>query len=307
MLSRPSARTATLLLLALGAGCAASVPRDAPSKLLAAGKARAEAKEWNRARRYFEAIRDRHPSAPEAEEATFLVAEMRRLQGQHQPAFEAYKNFVERYPNSRYSVAAAEAEYALGMHYLEGRTSGFLFFGPDRAQGVPILEHMQVNFRNHSLADDALVRVADFQLANGEPELAAESYRRLLAEYPRSEFRLGALRALAAALWRQSEGPAYDERLLLQALRAYRDYVDLAKQREGGGGPPNPRIAEAEHAIAAVRERLAEKQLLVARLYERRNRPESAALYYRYCLREYADTPPAARAAERLRRLEAKG
>jgi len=296
-----------LLLAALGAGCATSVPRDDPGKLLAAGKERAEAKEWNRARRYFEAIRDRHPSSPEAEEATFLVAEMRRLQGQYQPAFQAYKDFVERYPNSRHSVAVAEAEYALGMTYLEGRTPGFLFFGPDRAQGVPILEHMQVNFRNHSLADDALVRVADFHLADGQPELAAESYRRLLAEYPRSEFRLGALRALATSLWRQSEGAAYDERLLLQALRAYRDYVEVAKQQEGGGGPQDPRIAEAERAIATVRERLAEKQLLVARLYERRNRPAAAAHYYRYCLREYPDTPHAARAAERLRRLETAG
>ncbi|MGQ0614201.1 MAG: tetratricopeptide repeat protein [Planctomycetaceae bacterium] len=292
-------------LAALLAACS-SAPKAPPDRLLALGKEWASQKRWNRARLHFDALVKRHPAAVEVEEAQFLIAEMRRFAQQGASAFEAYKRFIERYPTSRFCVAAAEAEFALGVQYLEGRMPGFLFFPPDRGQGVKILGHMQANFANHSLADDALVRSGDYLMGNGEHKEAAEAYRSLLAEYPRSEYGLGARRSLAMALWRQSEGAAYDERILLQAARAFQDYVEVARLRNSEAEAESGRVADAEARIQGILEQLAEKQVLVARLYERRNQPRSAAFYYEYCVRQYPGTEHARLAAERLSRLGAR-
>ncbi len=300
------ARFLPIWFAALLAACG-TAPKEPPDRLLALGKGLAADKRWNRARLHFDALVKRHPAAVEVEEAQFLIAEMRRFAQQGASAFDAYKRFIERYPTSRFSVAAAEAEFALGVEYLEGQMPGFLFFPPDRGQGIKILSHMQVNFRNHSLADDALVRSGDYLMGNGDSKEAAESYRRLLAEYPRSEYGIGARRSLAMALWRLSEGAAYDERSILQAARAFQDYVEVVRLRNAEAEMESGRVAEAEARIQEIRERLAEKQVFIARLYERRNQPRSAAFYYEYCVRQYPDTEHARLAAESLSRLGARG
>ncbi|MHC4549758.1 MAG: outer membrane protein assembly factor BamD [Planctomycetota bacterium] len=292
------------LAAALG-GCKTGLPKGEPDTLLAEGKRHYEAKEYSDATRYFRAVKERHPEAEEAEEGRFLLAEARRHRGHGQRAFEAYKKFIETYPNSRYAVGVALGEYRLGLDHLEGKVPGFWIFKADRAYGVRILEHMQINFRNHSLADDALMRVSDYHLKERDYEDATMVLRRLLAEYPRSEHMLWARFQLARSLWLQNQGPAYDERLLENSRRAFEDYVGTARLA-GMAQKQAKQIEAAGRMIARIDGRRAEKEYVIGRFYERTRHPGAAVYYYRHCIRTFPQTEHAEASRKRLARLEAR-
>jgi len=302
------ARIRPLLLpiwLALAASCASSPVKGEPDVVLAEGKKRFEAKDWNGALACFRGVRKYNESSDEAEEALFLDAECRRHLREGTRAFETYKKFIEQYPTSQYAVGVAVGEYELGNAFLEGKIPGFLFFKADRGYGVRVLESMQVSFPNHSLADDALVKVAEFQLGRQEYDNAAVTLERLLAEYPRSENMLWARFQLARSFWLQNQGPRYDERLLTRSRRAFEDYIGTARLL-GQEEAQAEQIAKAEETIKRIDERRAESEYLIGRFYERTKHPTSAVYYYRHCAQAFPGTKGAAASAERLKTLTAR-
>jgi len=277
-----------LPILFLLAACS-SLPKGEPSALLTQAKADYAKNDIRGAKPYAEAVVKRYPDSDEAEEALFLKAECERKLGQGTRAFDSYKKFVDKYPNSRFSVGVAVGEYELGMAYLDGKMSGFLFFGADRGYGVRILDHMQIHFRNHSLADDALVNAANYFMGEKDYEQASDALKRLLAEYPRSEHMLWGRFQLARTLWLQNQGPLYDERVLIQSRQGFEDYVGTARLL-GEAERQQEQIATADQMIVKVNERLAEKEYLIGRFYERTKAPNSAVYYYRHCVRTYPGT-----------------
>lgn len=283
-------------MLLFAAGCR-GVPDGTPDQLLRRGNELMAGKRYKDARRHYDAIVKRYPSAPELEEAMLRIAEARRYRREGSSSFEAYKRFVERYPTSRLGLEAAQGEYELGVEYLGGKMGGFFLFGKDESRGVLVLEHMQTHFPNYSLAADALLHVGDWQLKELDYADAAKTYRRLLGEYPRSVYQLKVRFQLARAIWLRSEGADYDERILFEAKRAFGNFEAAARRVPDGETLYTDQIAHAQKRIHDVRERLAEKQLIVARFYDRRDAPEAALIYYRYCAQTYADTNGGKRAA----------
>jgi outer membrane protein assembly factor BamD (BamD/ComL family) len=292
------------LALSLG-GCRAAIAKGPPDQLLARGKQFLEAKDYRRAEPQFRGVQQRHPESDEAEEAQFLLAETRRHRRKGQTAFESYKKFVERYPNSRFSVGAAVGEYRLGMDHLEGRIPGFLFFKSPRSYGVRILAHMQIHFRNHSLADDALVKVANWHLKKKEYEQAAVVLRRLLSEYPRSPNMLWARYQFGRTLWLQNQGALYDERLLRQSRRAFEDFIGTARLT-GQAQRLAKRVDAAQRMIKRIDDRIARKGYETGRFYERRRHPSSAVYYYEHVRKSYPGSKYATESEKRLKKLGVK-
>ncbi len=294
--------TLPLWLALLGTGCQVALPKGKPEDLIAEARRRSEGKDWKGASRYCEAVRRNHEASDEAEEATFLYADASRRLLKGQRSFTAYQKLAEKWPTTRFAVDAAITQYDLGVDHLDGKFPGVLFFGRNRSFGIRILEHMQVHYRNHSLADDALMRVADWHLASGDHEAATQVLRRLLADYPRSGFTMRARFQLARSLWLQCPGADYDERLLLQARRGFEDFVATAQQ-QGLAESLGEQIAASQRLIAAIHETLGEKSYRIGRFYERTGHPAAAIQYYEQTLSRYGGTKSAADAAERLRRL----
>jgi outer membrane protein assembly factor BamD (BamD/ComL family) len=292
------------LAAALCGGCA-GIAKGPPDELLAQGRKYYEAQEFKKAERQFRGVQRYHSESEEAEEAYFLLAETRRKLKRSQTAFDSYKAFADRFPNSRFSIGAAQGEFRLGVDHLEGRVPGFLFFPRPRAYGVRILEHMQLHYRNHSLAPTALVKVAEWHLEKKEYGEAAVILRRLLAEYPRSRHMLWARYQLALTLWRQNQGPLYDQRLLLQSRRGFEDFIGTVRLR-GEMERYEDRVGAAQRMIARIDERMAERNYEIGRFYERRDEPGSAVYYYEYVLRAYPATSFAKAAEERLAKLAPK-
>jgi len=290
-------------LAGLVLGCGTLTPKGSPDELTARGRQFFDEKNYKQAERHFRAVWSGYPTSEEAEESLFMLAETRRLRRKGSGAFESYKEFAKKFPTSRYSVAAAVGEFQLGEDYLEGNMPGFLFFSADDSLGVEIMEHMQLHYRNHHLAQEALIRAADFQIKDHEYQAASILLERLLADYPSSRFRLRARYQLARSLYLMNEGPLYDERLLLKSKRGFRDFIGTSRL-DGMQATYAKQIAAAERMMARIDERLAEKQYLIGKFYERTEHPKSALYYYRYCIVQFPETEYAKRCSERITKLE---
>jgi outer membrane protein assembly factor BamD (BamD/ComL family) len=291
-----------LLLLA----CKGVVPNDPPDELLVRGKQFMKDENYKYAANHFLAIKSRYPESQEDEEASYLLGEAKLRQRYGGASFKALQDFATRYPNSRYAVAAAEAEYKLGIAYFDKSLWGILIFKPDPVVGARVMEHMQVHYRNHALADDALMQAGDFFVKKKRWQAALTFYRRLLQEYPRSSHVLRARFQHARALWNMSEGPDYDERLLLDAHRGFRDFV-AAVESEGKQEELASQIESSQKMIAEIDARMAWKYYRVGRFYERTKRPGSALYYYNYCLTVYPDSKHAKKCAKRAEVLTKRG
>lgn len=291
-----------LLLLA----CQTVVPQDPPDVLLARGKQLLAEKKYNAAANHFIAIKQRHPESLQDEEASYLLAESKRLERYGGSAFKAYEDFAKRYPNSRYSLGAAEGEFQLGKAYFDRDLWGILFFKPDPAVGARVMEHLQSNYRNHARAGDALMLAGDYFVKRRSWQDALVFYRRLLQEYPRSRHVLRARFQHARSLWELNEGADYDERLLIESRRGFSDFV-ASVQAEGKQEELAKQIEAAETTIVQIDARMARKFYRIGRFYERTRHPGSALFYYNHCLATYPDTEYAKRCAERAEVLRKRG
>jgi outer membrane protein assembly factor BamD (BamD/ComL family) len=293
-------------LLALALSCKGIPPKDPPDQLLARGKQLLEKKDYKTAANYFIAVKQRHPESLQDEEASYLLGESKRLERYGGSAFKAYQDFAKRYPNSRYSVGAAEGEFLLGKAYFDKTLWGILFFKPDPAVGARVMEHMQSTYRNHARAPDALVLAGDYFISAKSWQDALIFYTRLLQEYPRSRHVLRARFQHARVLWEMNEGADYDERLLLDSRRGFRDFI-ASVAAEGKQEELAKQIAAAETSIGEIDGRLAQKFYRIGRFYERTKRPGSALFYYNHCVTSYPDSKYGKRAAERAGVLRKRG
>jgi len=291
-----------LLPIFVAAVCLAcvSVPDDAPEKLLVDGKKLLEEDRAGRSRHWFRKIRGEHASSQSAEEAAYLLAVAYSRTESSTSALAAYKKFAQEYPNSRFSVEAAQAQYEFGLEHLRGGVGGWFIFGANYDTGVDLLEHMQIAYHNHSLADDALVHVANYQMTENRYLEAQATCQRILREYPRRENTAYARFLLARSLWRFNQGPDYDERLLLRSLQTHKDFIATVEEDPALTRKHAKRLEIARTGVTEVTERLALKQVRIAEFYERRDQPGSAEFYYRYCMREYPETSAAKEAQGRL-------
>ena len=162
---------------------------------------------------------------------------------------------------------------------------------------------MQVHFRHHALADDALIRIADYQLEKGYNRAAADTLRRLLSDYPRSPHTLRTRYELGEALLRLNRGALYDTRLLFDARRTYSDFVATTRQA-GLDKKYDKQIEVAQGRIAMINNRLAERHYLTGLFYERTKAPSSAVVYYEAGVRDFPETEFGKRCLERLGEME---
>jgi len=162
---------------------------------------------------------------------------------------------------------------------------------------------MQRNFRNHSLAQRALVHVAEWHVEEGNHDAAIESLERFLEQYPRSSYALWARFELARALFDSNQGPLYDLRTLYRSRRAFEDFLGTAKLF-GKLAEEAERAAEAREYLERIESRLAERGYETGRFYERRDQPGPAAYYYQQVMARHPESPFARSSAERLKELE---
>jgi outer membrane protein assembly factor BamD (BamD/ComL family) len=229
-------------------------------------------------------------------EAMYLLGEAQFERGRFYQAYESYEVVAENTAGELF-YKALRREMDVARAFLSGEKRivwGFLRL-PAYDDGIEILDRIWERVPGTRLGESALKLKADYFFQVGDVDLAQDEYVNLVREYPNGRYvQLAMLRAAEAAA-AAFPGIEFDDRALLDAQVRYRQLQNTF-----------PAYAEREHVadrLEGTRQQRAEKDLSIARWYERTNRTGAAEFYYRLILKERPDTLAAGEARRRLRAL----
>ncbi|MEM9079584.1 MAG: tetratricopeptide repeat protein [Verrucomicrobiota bacterium] len=234
----------------------------------AAGKTKSAIKTYKR-------VADRFPADKNADEARYMQAALLDGAGESLDAFDAYQQFIQRYPDSpRYSQALSRQEAV--AHSTADGTIGTQFLGlkSDLAYKtiVGMLDKVRDNAPRAASAPKAQFAIGQVYESKKKVALAIDAYERLVSDYgtsglaPEAQFRIGEI------LLRSARDGNQDQANLEQAKNAYSDLL-LAY-------PSSVFASKAKERIATIGSKDLESSYKIAEFYRRKGQMASAAFYY---------------------------
>ena len=162
---------------------------------------------------------------------------------------------------------------------------------------MEIFESVILNDPYGPYADKAQFKIGECYDKEERFSEAAESFQKLIDEYPRSALLGDAKYRIALSTYKASLGPDYDQEITDEAIGEFKDFVEA--------NDISRLAADAEEALAALKEKKAKSLFDVAAFYESQSRFSSAAVYYKDVVEEYPDTSYAGEALAKYTEMEA--
>jgi len=240
-----------------------------------------------------ELIKD-YPESPYREEAMWLRAEALFARERYYKAYEQYEDLIEQYAGSRHYQDALRKEIEIAELYLgpvRRRVLGIPMMSGE-AEAVEILRRVYEHQPAGDLADDVVLRIADYYWSKRKWTDAEAYYDKYCKEYPNGEaVRHAELRRAKCAI-QQCKGPRYcttSLRLAEDRLRQFQTkYPDEADR----------------HDVPAMLDELRDLQARalyeIAARYRRAGHPCAAAFYAERLQQRYPDSSWSRKASDFL-------
>ncbi len=257
--------------------------------LLAEGKVR-------KARRQLNGWLDDYPDDDAYFEGVFLLGECYFRLGDFWRAAEQYEAVAENTAGTLFR-RANERVVDVARAFLAGkkRILWRVFRIPAYDDGLELLDRVWEREPGSRLGEFALWTKAEYHRRRGDVDLAQDEYAFLVEEYPAGRYVQLAMLRSAETAEAAFPGVRHDERPLLNAAERYRQINDVF--------PPFAEREGVPQRIEGIRQQRAQKDLEVARWYERTRRPEAAIFYYRLVVNDWSQTVAAAEAEGHLQEL----
>lgn len=251
-----------------------------------AGKARKIMEKWVKANkdneRYYEGL--------------FLLGDACVETKDYYRAYEHYEQVVENTAGELFRSALAK-EKDIALEFLAGkkRIVWRIFRFPAYDEAIQILDRIYQRVPGTRLGEQALLIKANYYYQRGDMDLAQEEYARLAREYPAGRFVQYAMLRSAESAEAAFPGIKFDATPLVESQERYRQLRATF--------PAYADRADVPQRLNGITELRAEKDLDIARWYQRTKRPSAAEYYYRLVVKDWPDTLAAAEARNRLREM----
>jgi outer membrane protein assembly factor BamD (BamD/ComL family) len=229
-------------------------------------------------------------------EGVFLLGEALFERQRFYQAYEQYELVVENTGGELFH-SALERERDVALAFLSGkkRVVWKMLRLPAYDEAIDVLGRIWERVPGTRLAEDALRTKADYYFNRGDMDLAQDEYANLAREYPAGRFVQLAMLRSAEAAEAAFPGIRFDDHPLLEADTRYRQVQ--------GSFPAFAERQNVPQRLDGIRQLRAEKDLDIAKWYQRTRQPAAAEFYYRLVLKDWPDTLAAAEAHQRLRGL----
>ncbi|HVP39010.1 MAG TPA: outer membrane protein assembly factor BamD [Candidatus Saccharimonadales bacterium] len=173
------------------------------------------------------------------------------------------------------------------VHYAPGEDSFIagkdLYQSGDMAEAAAALKAYLDATPGGAHAEEAAFLLGLSYMRSRQSTLAAVELRRYIELYPASPRLAEVEYSLAQCYWDESRPAPYDQEKTSLARDELQRFLALY--------PSSPLQPQARQLLTLVRARLAEKELLNARLYLHLRQPGSTLFYSQRVVQEYSDTP----------------
>jgi outer membrane protein assembly factor BamD (BamD/ComL family) len=214
--------------------------------------------------------------------------------GDEYEALYDYEYVCQQFPGTPEFVTAVERELEIAIRYADGlkHKRWGMRLASSLREGIELLMRVQERMPGSSLAERALIELADHYYKRRKLELASECYEIFLKNFPRSAHRKEAMLRHVITNIAQFNGAKYDATGLLEARALIADFQSAYPVEAQQVGLDDSLVSRVDEALAA-------QMLDRARSYERRRDPASS----RYTLRRLITRYPTSAAAEKATEL----
>ncbi len=270
----------------------------------------ARAKEHKEAGKKFIAAAKRWPDSGLEEDALFLAGENFFAADEYPDAHRAYQKLLKKHDYTHYMDDVTRRLFAIARYWEECARRDPSFRSPINmtddsrpwidsvGYALKAYDDIRMHDPTGPLADDAVMATANSYFVHGRFEDAARHYDLIRTEYTKSEFQLKA-HLLGIESWqRVYQGSYYDAAPLEKAA----EVADQALVQFGPElGEERPRVIEAKNKIV---EEKANRELVIARYYDKKKSYGAARFYYDAIIKDYPHTTAAQQARQRMGEIQ---
>jgi len=254
------------------------------------GQAQFDARDYGRAEKTLARLIKDYPQSPYRAEAMWLRAEALFARQRYYKAYEQYEDLIKQYAGSPRYHQALRREIEIAELYLgpvRRRVLGIPLLSGE-TEALEILRRVYEHQPTGDLADDVVLRIADYYWSKRRWEDAEEYYDKYCKEYPNGEAIRHAELRRAQCTINQCKGPTYDTTPLRLAEDRLRQFQEKYPQDAVRHGVPA--------LIERVRDLQAQSLYEIAARYWRAGRPCAAAFYAETLRRQFPSSTWAAKA-----------
>ncbi len=234
---------------------------------------------------------------PLADENLFLRGEIKMAMGKLLDASREFQKLVSNYPGSKLYQDAIRKMFEIGDKlYEKGTKKRSKFLAILRRK--PLKQAIEVYsgvVRNQPFmpgSAEAQYKIGLCHQARKEYIEAGYEYKKVIENYPQSDWVDDARYSLAKCYFETSSPPEYDQSKSELAIEAIDEFLR--------NHPEDSKCEELKNLRAELRERIAKQKYLIAKFYEKKREFNSARIYYQLIADTYQDTSWAAKAKEWL-------
>ncbi len=280
--------------------------QSAAEQLYAEGEALFRSQDYKNAVKKFKSAAGRWPGSRVEQDALFYKAESEFFGEQYPEAVDTYTMLLDKYPNSQHLDKVVRRQFDIA-HYWEQHhqhephwattpnvldDTRPLFDTLGRA--LKTYENIRLNDPTGPLADDSIMASGNSYFLRGRYSDADYHYQLLRSEYPQSEHQFEAHILGLQCKLRIYQGEDYDATPLTEAKKIVKQLkIQFAGELNA---EERERLAEIQ---AQLNEKLAERELKMAKYYDDGEHYGSAKFYYAQIVKNFPDTPIAEQARSR--------
>ncbi len=225
---------------------------------------------------------------------SFMEAEVLLAGGKLTKAVKQYDDFLDKYPISPLKDAALNRQFEVATEFLAGRKKTILMVFRVSAfdDGVKIMEKISDRTGTADIAKNALLTVAHSYEKRKQYNEAYLKWSEISTRWPTGQIAKDALLAMAKNKYAAFRGPVYDGSSLISAKTYYENF----KLRY----PEEAQELKVDDILTRISEQLAEKNLLIAKYYDRTGSAGPANMYYQMVVDNWPNTKAAQMAKEKI-------
>lgn len=274
-----------------------TMPKDNPKDQFVYAKSFYDDKKYEEAKREFRKLLKAYPKSAEAAESQYYLGLAEEEQDKLYEAFQAYQMVIDKYPFSERIGEIIEREYKIAEKFMAGEKRKALGVTlPVENPAIEIFGKVVENSTYGPLAPRAQYKLGLVLKGLLRYYEAEDEFNKVVSRYPDSEWSAAAKFQIASCRSSLSKGSAYDQGAAQEAKERFEVFV---KEH-----PDAVLSLDAEKNISQIREKEAEASYNIARFYEKQLAFDSAKIYYNDIVNNYAESPWANQAAERLQTME---
>ncbi|RLD11696.1 MAG: hypothetical protein DRI44_02980 [Chlamydiae bacterium] len=274
------------LMAVSGASIANTAVTDAVDGIYNRAVAAYDSKDYKSALKQFRKMQKEFPVSKHAVRGWEYIAQCENVLGDKYAAFEAYQKIWDNHKNFNKLPTITRNQMKIADDFFKLKRYKI---------AIELYSKILENAPYSDSAAAAQYSIAHSMLGRENYFAAKQEFRKLIKNYPGSQFVDDAAFNLGYVDYLQSTGKEYDQTATTQAIAEFRQFIHEF--------PSSPNVYDAQKYIQKLRNRKAASLFRTGEFYENIRSSKAASISYREVIDQYPDTDYAVRARNRINRI----